>query len=213
MRTFGFLLLYVFLVFVGGQTENGEEITESQSLEGKILLPKDIIKQGARVLLDGGERVMYTRADGSFQILDVPAGAHLLDFSVANYIFPQVRIDMSKKKRGKFRASISEQGRVETVPYPLLMEPKARAQYFEPREEYTIGSIVKNPMVMMLLVFGGMAFLMPKMADPEQMKEQMQQMGMDGSQPPSISDLWKQIKDGGEPAEPAATRAQGKKRQ
>ena len=37
---------------------------------------------------------------------------------------------MSKKKRGKIRASVSEAGVVETVPYPLLLEPKGKAQYF-----------------------------------------------------------------------------------
>eukprot|EP00668_Euglena_longa_P001952 GGOE01002277.1.p1 GENE.GGOE01002277.1~~GGOE01002277.1.p1 ORF type:complete len:268 (+),score=46.66 GGOE01002277.1:732-1535(+) len=205
------LLLPFFLIFQF-VLSNESEPPSSLALEGRLLISKEIINKGAEVIVDGGERVCFFRGDGSFEIHGLEAGTHLLDFNVPQHVFPQVRVDMSRKKKGKVRASIAEDGKVETIKYPLLLEPKAKAQYFVPREEYSMMGMLKNPMVIMMLVFGGMAFLMPRLADPEQMKEQMQQMGMDNGQPPSLSSLWKQLQEAGTDPAPKPA-AEGKKRQ
>eukprot|EP00667_Euglena_gracilis_P015897 EG_transcript_16558 len=204
-----FLGLLFALPFV---QSNESDPYEPLTLEGRLLIPREVINRGAEIIVDGGEQVTFFRGDGSFEIHGLPPGTHLLDFNVPRFVFPQVRVDLSRKKKGKVRASVAEDGKVETIKYPLLLEPKAVAQFFVPREEYSMMGMLKNPMVIMMLVFGAMAFLMPRLTDPEQMKEQMQQMGMDNGQPPSLSSLWQQLQDGG--AEPAPKpAAEAKKRQ
>jgi hypothetical protein len=207
------LILLVLATSATAQDEFGDLGDALQTLEGRLLVPRDIARKGAHVIMNGGERLAYLEGDGSFQIHGVIAGSHILDFKAADMLFSQVRIDMSKKKRGKIRASVSEAGVVETVPYPLLLEPKGKAQYFVPREEYNMMSILKNPMVMIMLAFGVMAFLLPKMADPEQMKEmreQMEELGMDQQQP-SLSGLWNQLSE--QPKEQPKEKGNSKKRQ
>uniref|UniRef100_A0A7S1J7N9 ER membrane protein complex subunit 7 beta-sandwich domain-containing protein n=1 Tax=Eutreptiella gymnastica TaxID=73025 RepID=A0A7S1J7N9_9EUGL len=187
--------LLLLIVTALASDELVEVDLDYQNIEGRVLLPRDVIRNGARIILNGGERFAYVQNDGSFEMPMVPTGSHLLDFDVPNFVFNQVRIDMSKKKRGKIRATVSESGRIETVAYPLLMEPKSKATYFVPREEYNMSGILKNPMLLMMIFFGVMAFALPKMADPEEMKAQMKEMGMDNGQPPSLSGLWNQIKE------------------
>lgn len=64
----------------------------------------------------------------------------------------------------------------QAVSYPLELIAHASYQYYEARQRFSIFAIFKNPMLLMMLVMGGMMFMMPKMMenlDPEQ-KEQMQ---------------------------------------
>lgn len=64
----------------------------------------------------------------------------------------------------------------QSIDYPLVLTAHASYQYYEPRQGFNLFGIFKNPMLLMMLVMGGMMVLMPKMMeglDPEQ-KEQMQ---------------------------------------
>jgi len=205
----GRFLLFFAVVLVLGVNANEELYTED--IDGRILIPKEYVNE-AKVFLNGGEELAFLRSDGSFTLHSVQPGTHILDFTLGNFILPQVRIDISLKKRGKIRASVSENGKIEVLPYPLLLDPRGKAKYFVPREEYSMLGMLKNPMVIMMLVVGVMAFVLPKLADPEQMKEQMQQLSGDNGQPPSISGLWNQLQEGAEPPAPQR-RVESKKKQ
>lgn len=77
--------------------------------------------------------------------------------------------------------------------YPLVLHPHATYEYFEKKKGFSMFSILKNPMVIMMVMSAGLMFLMPKMMeglDPEE-KARMQQQ-MKNQQDPSkmMSQLW-----------------------
>lgn len=96
------------------------------------------------------------------------------------------------------------------IKYPLELSPQATYQYFEQRKGFSIFSLLKNPMAIMMLVSVGLMFLMPKMmadldpADQEQMKKHMA-----AQQDPTkmLSQMWGDLTGGENKAEdPAAAR-------
>eukprot|EP01012_Entosiphon_sulcatum_P002656 TRINITY_DN1058_c0_g1_i1.p1 TRINITY_DN1058_c0_g1~~TRINITY_DN1058_c0_g1_i1.p1 ORF type:complete len:186 (-),score=35.98 TRINITY_DN1058_c0_g1_i1:177-713(-) len=149
---------------------------EGARLEGRLLVSREALRKGARAIVNGGERVVYVATDGNFVIPNLPPGSHILDFSVPDFIFPQVRLDVSKKNPAKVRATRNDERRGEPLPYPLILEPKAKANYFAVREVYDVTAMLKQPMVIMMLIGAVMVFLMPRLADQDEMKQQMQEV-------------------------------------
>ena len=69
----------------------------------------------------------------------------------------------------------------QTTPHPIELTAHASYQYYEPRQGFNIFGIFKNPMLLMMLVMGGMMFMMPKMMenlDPEQQEQMKRQLEM-----------------------------------
>jgi hypothetical protein len=119
---------------------------------------------------------------------DLTPGSHLVDIVSTEWIFPQIRIDVSGKS-GKLRAfqlipKASNPATNEDFTYlrqqiqtnPLKIQPLSRADYFEKREPFNPYVWLKNPMVLTLVVGVGMAYIFPKIVDPEAMKEAQDQM-------------------------------------
>merc|ERR1712086_384500 len=150
---------------IASSAEKTEAVRER--IEGRIRAvgghPSDM-----RVHLNGGERVAIVRQDGSFVFQDVPAAAYLLEVISADLTFDQVRI--SVMRNGNIRATLAADPRV-ALPHPLFIEPKGLTQYFEVREPMSLGFIFKNPMIMMMGVTMLLVMVLPKMIDPETMKE------------------------------------------
>ena len=77
------------------------------------------------------------------------------------------------------------------ISHPLELTAHASYQYYEPRQGFSIFALFKNPMLLMMLVMGGMMFMMPKMMenlDPEQKQQMQRQMEM--QQDPSKVSLY-----------------------
>eukprot|EP01064_Diplonema_japonicum_P035407 TRINITY_DN765_c8_g1_i1.p1 TRINITY_DN765_c8_g1~~TRINITY_DN765_c8_g1_i1.p1 ORF type:complete len:224 (+),score=61.91 TRINITY_DN765_c8_g1_i1:43-672(+) len=147
----------------------GEE-TGFSFINGRVLLPPRVFKKGGGVrLVVNGEHATYVRANGTF-MLNLPPGTHLIDFAVREFMMPQLRIDVSKKSPGKYRAMFNDKSRVQ-LQEPLEVEQLAQVSYFDQHEEISLSSKLMNPMVLMMVFFGGMAFLMPMLVDPEEMKQ------------------------------------------
>eukprot|EP00993_Chasmostoma_nieuportense_P004544 NODE_5208_length_684_cov_124.535009_g5045_i0.p1 GENE.NODE_5208_length_684_cov_124.535009_g5045_i0~~NODE_5208_length_684_cov_124.535009_g5045_i0.p1 ORF type:complete len:207 (+),score=49.84 NODE_5208_length_684_cov_124.535009_g5045_i0:55-621(+) len=181
-------MTFSILILLFGWICSGDVIFSS--IDGIIKLPKPVLQKGVRVIVDGGATV-YVYFNGTYRISALAPGPHLLAFDAPGYVFPQVRVDVSKKNAGRIRAIVLDEELAHRPGNALLLEPKGVAEYFVAREEYNMFGILKNPMVIMMLIAFGGAFLLPKMADPEQMKE-MSQLNQDGGTP-SLSQLWQQL--------------------
>ena len=69
----------------------------------------------------------------------------------------------------------------QAIPHPLELTAHASYEYYEQRQGFTPFSILKNPMLLMMLLSVGGMVLMPKMMeglDPEQKEQMQKQMAM-----------------------------------
>lgn len=133
-----------------------------------------------KVILNGGQSVTYLRPDGFFSFHNVPAGTHLIEVAAIGYFFSPVRVDVSARNPGKVQAALTEnrRGLLEFV-----LEPLREEQYYEIREPFSVMSIVKSPMGLMVGFMVVVVFLMPKLVenmDPEEMRRTQEAMGNQG---------------------------------
>ncbi|KAL6603054.1 hypothetical protein ACP70R_043415 [Stipagrostis hirtigluma subsp. patula] len=108
-----------------------------------------------KVILNGGQRVTFARPDGYFSF---------------------VRVDISARNPGYIQAALTETRRVLNE---LVLEPLKEEQYYEKREPFSIMSLLKSPMGLMVGFMVIMVVVMPKMMeniDPEEMKQAQEQM-------------------------------------
>ncbi|OWM63789.1 hypothetical protein CDL15_Pgr006051 [Punica granatum] len=99
----------------------------------------------------------------------------------------KVRVDVSARNPGKVQAALTEnrRGLIE-----LVLEPLREEQYYEIREPFSIMSVVKSPMGLMMGFMLIVVFLMPKLVenmDPEEMRRAQEEMRSQGV--PSLSSL------------------------
>ncbi|GJN38935.1 hypothetical protein PR202_gb28016 [Eleusine coracana subsp. coracana] len=83
---------------------------------------------------------------------NVPAGTHLIE----------VRVDISARNPGYIQAALTETRRVLNE---LVLEPLKEEQYYEIREHFSIMSLLKSPMGLMVGFMVIMVFVMPKMME------------------------------------------------
>lgn len=133
-----------------------------------------------KVILNGGQRVTFLRPDGYFSFHNVPAGTHLIEVATTGYFFSPVRVDVSARNPGKVQAALTETRRGLTE---LSLEPLREEEYYEKREPFSILSLVKSPMGLMVGFMLIVVFVMPKLMenmDPEEMKQAQEQMRSQG---------------------------------
>jgi hypothetical protein len=158
-------------------------------ITGRLKLPDP--KQSlnsTRLTLNDGTFSTYTLPDGSFTFHHVPPGVHLLDVQSREHHFSQVKIQLLEDamESPKCIEYVYPGAPKQSIPHPLELTAHASYQYYEPRQGFSLFAIFKNPMLLMMIVMGGMMVMMPKMMenlDPEQ-KEQMQRQ-MEMQQDPS----------------------------
>lgn len=142
---------------------------------------------GAKVVLNGGQHVTFLKPDGYFSFNNVPAGTHLIEVAAIGYFFSPVRVDVSARNPGKVQAALTENRRGLNE---LVLEPFKEEQYYEIREPFSIMSIVKSPMGLMVGFMVVVVFLMPKMVenmDTEEIKRAQEEMRNQGI--PSLANL------------------------
>ncbi|KAG1363973.1 putative ER membrane protein complex subunit 7 [Cocos nucifera] len=92
------------------------------------------------------------------------------------YFFSPVRIDISSRNPGKVQAALTENKR---VLHELVFEHLREEQYYEIREPFSLMSLLKSPMGLMLGFMVIVVFLMPKLMenmDPEEMRRAQEEM-------------------------------------
>ena len=206
------LFLAVFLcVFVFATTASGSSSSQpasSSSASGSNGAVADLVKyyplmgtvnlgngriphKDVRVslLINSGERrSTVPLKDGSFTLLDVAPGIHILEVAAPGYRFPRLRVEMSARHAGKFRAALVENHR-NILPLPLTVHPMGAVQFFEPRPQFfSLATLYRNPMILLMGFSLVMLFVMPKMMenmDEEQKKELQERM----ANQPSLTDM------------------------
>ncbi|KAL5200322.1 hypothetical protein ABZP36_021525 [Zizania latifolia] len=190
-------LFAVALACVGVDAAYQPRSAEGHTIAGRIKIDAAITSakgfglpaktSNTKVILNGGQRVTFARPDGYFAFHNVPAGTHLIEVSSLGYLFSPVRVDISARNPGHIQAALTDTRRVLNE---LVLEPLREEQYYEIREPFSIMSLLKSPMGLMLGFMVIMVFVMPKMMeniDPEEMKQAQEQMR--NSPVPSFSGL------------------------
>ncbi|KAA3477673.1 ER membrane protein complex subunit 7-like protein isoform X2 [Gossypium australe] len=93
---------------------------------------------------------------------NIPAGTHLIEVSAIGYFFSPVRVDVSARNPGKVQAALTENRKGLSE---LVLEPLREEQYYEIREPFSIMSLLKSPMGLMVGFMLAVAFLMPKLVE------------------------------------------------
>lgn len=161
------------------------QIANALAGAGAFGLPGKI--SDAKVTLNGGKRITFLRPDGYFSFHNISAGTHLIEVAAIGYFFSPVRVDVSARNPGKVQAALTENRRVLNE---LVLEPLREEQYYEIREPFSIMSLVKSPMGLMVGFMLIVVFLMPKLVenmDPEEMRRAQEEMRSQGV--PSLSNL------------------------
>jgi hypothetical protein len=148
----------------------GTAIAESPvgTIEGRLQFPdKTPFNTTSRITLNHGELSTYSRADGSFAVYNVPPGIHVLDVQSVTYHFSQIKIQLLEEDMGSpkcleyFYPGATKQ----PAAYPLVLNAIATYDYFEKRQGFSVFTILKNPMVLMMGFSAVLMFLMPKMME------------------------------------------------
>mmetsp|Transcript_20618 Transcript_20618/g.30617 ORF Transcript_20618/g.30617 Transcript_20618/m.30617 type:complete len:199 (+) Transcript_20618:55-651(+) len=150
------------------------------TLKGKVLAPSREVSRSAGVQLRGNgvDRRVNIRADGTFFIFDVSAGAYEVQVLSNNLEFEPLRVICSK---GKITAKLAYTN--SPLSHPFRISPHAQPNIFEERKGFDFLALVKSPMV---LLIGGsvvMMFFMPKIMAANQ--EAMSELEEDGVEMPS----------------------------
>ncbi|KAI1797804.1 hypothetical protein LXA43DRAFT_982101 [Ganoderma leucocontextum] len=132
-----------------------------------------------QVVLDHGKLHGGVTRDGSFVIPDVPAGTYVLSVLARDHAFEQMRVDVYESEtlpevRPYFAGTPLSSPSTVTLPYPLTLSARGKYDYFVPRESFNVLAMFKNPMMLLMLVAGGLVLLTPmvmKNMDPEIMEE------------------------------------------
>ena len=187
------------------ESETG--VTNYQSIEGRVVIDSDDEEWMSEtyVVVDGGKYRGFLRSNGAFTISRVPPGSYLVEVVSPNHVFEPARVDISSKT-GKIRArkwNLLKPTQVLHLPYPLRFKAEEQAAFFETRESFSMLSMLKNPMVLLLIAPVVLMLIIPKLmksVDPEYQKEMQESMNMiqqPGSGMPSIEEMFTNLFGGG----------------
>ncbi|XP_019249020.1 PREDICTED: ER membrane protein complex subunit 7 homolog isoform X2 [Nicotiana attenuata] len=170
-----FILQFFFLcsLIISGNTD-GYTVTARVKIPGFSLKGSGLSAKASnvKVILNGGQRVTFLRPDGYFSL------------SLSGF---QVRVDVSARNPGKVQAALTENRR---SLIELVLEPLSEEQYYEIKEPFSIMSLVKTPVGLMIGFTLFVMFLMPKLAenmDPEEIRRTQEEMRNQGV--PTLSSL------------------------
>ena len=119
------------------------------------------------------------RGDGTFAVRDAPAGRHVLDVHAVGLNFPPVAVrivgadDGEGGKVGDVEAHLAEDRTVTVPTKPLRLTPASTLEYYDPASSVSLGSLLRNPMALMVIMSVFLAVVAPKILegiDPEELK-------------------------------------------
>ena len=148
------------------------------------------------MLLNNGELSATVRQDATFAFREVPPGRYVLEVASVSHFFSQIKLDVGAKFPGEIVALEYRWpgARQKRFPYDkatglALVAQQAgpkhgnmvlTKQYFDQRQQMSIMSIFRQPMMLMMMFTMGMVFLLPKMMagiDPEELKKMQAEQG------------------------------------
>jgi hypothetical protein len=150
-------------------------VVHCADLVGRVRVPaSDSCDTVVRLRSDRGDRVSVPLASGAFVFADVPVGSYVLTVQSVKFAFGDVRIDVgagadARASTLKARALDDADGKL--LALPLDLAPSNVYVYYQEAPTFRVTSILFHPMILMMLVMGGMSFLLPKMVDKDAMKD------------------------------------------
>lgn len=180
---------------------------ETMTIEGRLQYPdKTPFNITTRITLNHDEYTTYSRRDGQFSIYNVVPGIHVLDIHSPTHHFSQVKCQFKPDaEEGKPVFSCLEYvypgAQKQVLGDKLDLTAWATYEYFEERRGFSIFSIFKNPMILMMLFTVGLMYFMPKMMEglePEERERMQKQMEMQQNPTKMIGELFGGM-GGGEP--------------
>ena len=141
-------------------------VAVARSIEGRVAT-KAGDPSNIRVTVNGGERVTFVRSDGRFAVDGLAPGVYLLELS-------PLSVGEHALQFSTYKVQVPEHGGdivvLEyrypgapklTVRHPIEVAPVAPAAFFEERPRPSVWTFVANPTILMMIVMGGMVFVMP----------------------------------------------------
>jgi ER membrane protein complex subunit 7 len=167
--------------------------TQQQTItvHGRLQFPdKTPYNTTTKISINHGESITYSRTDGNFTLYDLTPGIYLIDVLSVNHHFSQVKcqykpddVDVLENKKPALSCLeyVYPGAPKRVLDQILVIHALAEIHYFEERKSgwLMVSSMVKNPMLLMMIVMVGMMYMMPKLMEdmnPEeraQMKKQM----------------------------------------
>jgi hypothetical protein len=128
-------------------------------LYGRLELPDGRpLNYTAKIVLNHGEIVAYSRSDGSFAVERVPPGIHVLDVHDPVYHFSQFKIQLLADDVDNpsileyYYPGATKQPRS----LPIVWTPLATYDYFEHRSGFSLFGLLRSPMLLFMLFSAGM---------------------------------------------------------
>lgn len=173
-------------------------------VHGKLKLPPNPLvaqnsaSRGRVILNDPKFAPILVQSDGVFLIPQLPLGSYVATIDFDDFIFPLVRLDITEsRQKTRTQSEIKINSNLPSIRIraatndvvgnavallgsgdenePLEIPAFAMHQFFIPREEFSIMSFFKNPMMIMMVVSFGMIGMM-KMMPQEELKKTMKEM-------------------------------------
>eukprot|EP00568_Trieres_chinensis_P013777 CAMPEP_0183295848 /NCGR_PEP_ID=MMETSP0160_2-20130417/3652_1 /TAXON_ID=2839 ORGANISM="Odontella Sinensis, Strain Grunow 1884" /NCGR_SAMPLE_ID=MMETSP0160_2 /ASSEMBLY_ACC=CAM_ASM_000250 /LENGTH=287 /DNA_ID=CAMNT_0025457387 /DNA_START=53 /DNA_END=917 /DNA_ORIENTATION=+ len=173
------------------------------SIKGRLRLPDDKPLNTTLITLNDGQYSTYTQAHGDFVFHAVGPGVHVLEAHSPLHHFSQVKIQLLSEsmEAPKCIEYVYPGAPKQAIPHPLLLTAHARYEYFEKRQGFSLFSILRNPMMLMMMFSVGLMLLMPKMMeglDDDQKEQMKRQMEMQQDPSKMLTQLWGDISGTGE---------------
>lgn len=178
---------------------------QSTTIQGKLQLPETNQKNSlppintTLITLNDGEFSTYSTSSNTFSFHNVPPGVHVLDVHSKIYHYSQVKIQILEGQEPKCIEYFYPGAGKRPISHPLTLYANAKYNYFQPRPTFSLFSMLKNPMVLIMIFSVGMMIVMPQMMnnlDPEQKEQMKKQMEMQQDPTKMLSQLWGEMKGG-----------------
>jgi len=183
------LALFALLCHVlGARGDATSEAAPSGMITGTVQLQDASPLGSVMVSLNAGAVSTYTDAGGHFVFYEVPAGVYLLDVLSPTHAFSQLKIKVQEGQEpavveNRFPGAPIARGR-----YPVVLTAHAKFNFFEKKQAFGIGTLLKSPMAFTVLMTLGMVIILPRMmsgVNQEELKEMQKQMNANGGGDPS----------------------------
>jgi hypothetical protein len=148
-----------------------------------------------RISLNAGEQLTYSRLDGTFAFYNVPPGVHLVDVHSHTLMFSQIKIQLLEDSMAapKCIEYAYPGANKQPISHPLVLTAHARYEYFETRPGFSVFSLLRNPMLLMMLFSVGLMYVMPKLMEnlePEEQERMRASMEMQKDPTKMLSQLF-----------------------
>ncbi|KAL6777745.1 CGL149 [Auxenochlorella protothecoides x Auxenochlorella symbiontica] len=129
--------------------------TRALDIEGRVILPETTPNALDTELVlskeQGDEVRTFPLPDGRFAFHNVPAGKHYLEVELVGLVYSTVELTVGVA--GDVNALLSDVINRPAVPYPLVLRPIGRLEFFQKPQPFNVMAFIKTPYGIMI-IFG-----------------------------------------------------------